>query len=132
MGEGRGFAVEKTPSYMRNVNGAVLNIARLLPSVRLILLLREPAARAYSHFRMQVGAADRARRKAQKMNRTMVRTRFAVSSYLDEPKRFAALVDPVVSTRCAAASTSRRSRAKAARRAAASARATQRLSLIHI
>ena len=107
--EGRGFAVEKTPSYMRNVNGAVLNIARLLPSVRLIVLLREPAARAYSHFRMQVGVADRARRKAQKMNRTMAQNRtivltpFAVSSYLDEPKRFAALVDPVVSARCAAA-----------------------------
>ena len=48
---GTGLAIEKTPSYFRSPT-ALTNINNLLPSARLVLLLREPAARSFSHFRM--------------------------------------------------------------------------------
>ena len=50
--DGTGFAFEKSPEYARKP-WAMEEIAALLPSVRLVLLLREPASRAYSHFRMR-------------------------------------------------------------------------------
>ena len=48
---GAGLAIEKTPSYFR-YDASLAHIRLLLPSARLVLLLREPADRAYSHFRM--------------------------------------------------------------------------------
>lgn len=43
------YTFEKTPDYLPNVT-ALVNIRALLPSVKLIFLLRNPTARAYSAF----------------------------------------------------------------------------------
>tara|TARA_B110001452_G_scaffold187844_1_gene158203 strand:- start:1336 stop:2580 length:1245 start_codon:yes stop_codon:yes gene_type:complete len=51
---GNGLAIEKSPSYFRSPS-ALMQINTLLPTARLVLLLREPASRAYSHFRMITG-----------------------------------------------------------------------------
>lgn len=43
------YTFEKTPDYLPNVT-ALVNIRALLPSVKLVFLLRNPTARAYSAF----------------------------------------------------------------------------------
>ena len=50
---GHAFAFEKTPDYLRTPH-AMDAMLRLLPSVRVLVLLREPTARAYSQFRMNL------------------------------------------------------------------------------
>ncbi|EGD74392.1 hypothetical protein PTSG_06403 [Salpingoeca rosetta] len=44
------YTFEKTPSYVFMREEAIARVRRVLPSAKLILLLRSPAARAYSHF----------------------------------------------------------------------------------
>ena len=70
---GTGLALEKTPSYFRSPH-VLRGINKLLPSARLVLLLREPAARAYSHFRMTMAFKHRdARNDARSFHETAVK-----------------------------------------------------------
>jgi len=83
--EGSAFTLEKTPDYIRKPH-ALAEIAWLLPTVRLVLLLREPASRAYSHFRMAF-----ATKHSQ------------LSDFLSEANIFHEHIASEVSLRCAAA-----------------------------
>eukprot|EP00730_Choanoeca_flexa_P014597 TRINITY_DN6439_c0_g1_i2.p1 TRINITY_DN6439_c0_g1~~TRINITY_DN6439_c0_g1_i2.p1 ORF type:complete len:508 (+),score=124.07 TRINITY_DN6439_c0_g1_i2:289-1812(+) len=59
------YTFEKTPRYLMLEESAVARIHKLVPSVRLLAILRNPVSRAYSHFqhrcsqgRVYVVAAD--------------------------------------------------------------------------
>ncbi|KAJ8607589.1 hypothetical protein CTAYLR_010529 [Chrysophaeum taylorii] len=65
----RHYSFEKTPDYLPNAT-ALAAIRGLLPSVKLVFLLRAPAARAYSAFqhhcrRLRIGAIPASRRSAR-------------------------------------------------------------------
>eukprot|EP00730_Choanoeca_flexa_P003487 TRINITY_DN11421_c0_g1_i3.p1 TRINITY_DN11421_c0_g1~~TRINITY_DN11421_c0_g1_i3.p1 ORF type:complete len:435 (+),score=13.49 TRINITY_DN11421_c0_g1_i3:129-1433(+) len=47
------YTFEKTPAYLRMSPAGIARMARMLPSVRMIAILREPASRAYSHFQQR-------------------------------------------------------------------------------
>eukprot|EP00730_Choanoeca_flexa_P003486 TRINITY_DN11421_c0_g1_i2.p1 TRINITY_DN11421_c0_g1~~TRINITY_DN11421_c0_g1_i2.p1 ORF type:complete len:265 (+),score=3.36 TRINITY_DN11421_c0_g1_i2:129-923(+) len=53
------YTFEKTPAYLRMSPAGIARMARMLPSVRMIAILREPASRAYSHFQQRYKALSR-------------------------------------------------------------------------
>lgn len=56
-GIGQYWSYEKTPSYILNTNVAK-NLRSIMPNIRLIVMVRNPAKRAYSAFAMYTQMVD--------------------------------------------------------------------------
>ena len=73
---------EATPSYMYE-GVAVLRMAEVLPFVRLVAILRNPVARAYSHYQMIVARGRETRTFEEAVEEELSQASGA-SSYLDQ------------------------------------------------